>query len=279
MFVELDDYSIRDALLSPFVSGTPNYVVIPTNEQNIHGAGMALIIRNAFPQLERLSRETSYGDELYESASFLHIANTNDPLIKIVLVPTKRSPKDRYSELGLIARQMLLLRSIVGDDGIIVMPKIGCGLGGLKWHEEVGPLVQYILEGNGSYANVVIATKRMEIQTIVEGFDGKSKALDLAVYSMDAPRGMPSVVWFGFTEDGAMLYESVLLGSKSSDANASFESLRKEGMVVSGHGSRRTTEKFLDMYNSKRYSHTPKMMWSVLYKAAKPRSVNSDQPF
>jgi|SRR6478735_1060070 len=279
MFVELDDYSMRDALIHPFIAGVANYVVIPTNEQAIHGAGLALIIRNAFPQLEPLSREVVYEGD-YETAHYLHISNTSNPLIKLVLVPTKHSPKDRYSSVTMIAQQMFLLRTIVGDDGVIVMPKIGCGLGGLKWHEEVGPLVKHIIEDNASYANIVIPTKRMEIATLQEGLNHGLAVLDYAVYSADPSLGMSKVVWFGFTEYGMVSYAQVLEGTDIGSYEDGRATLINRDVLILGSGTRRATQEFVDMYNSKRYSHTPQMMWSMLYEAAKPLDVNNpDRPF
>ena len=279
MFIELDDLSIRDALLKPFVAGVPNYVVIPTNEQNIHGAGLALIIRKAFPQLEALSRKAGYDNDAFASSQYLHTARTSDPFINIVLVPTKESPKDRYASLAMIARQMLLIKSIILDDGVIVMPKIGCGLGGLKWNETVGPLVHHILGSDNAFTNVIIATKRMEIETIEPGFNKDLHAMDYTVQSMDGTLGVPDINWFGFTDYGALSHLHVVVNNDLvHDPELAFTLLKSRSVVVNKQGSWRATDEFVMKLLSKRYAFGPYGMWNMLYEPqeeASPPVVNS----
>lgn len=265
MIVELDDYSLRDALTKPFVAGRPNYVVIPTNEQNVHGAGAALVIRNAFPQLEAISRQVVMDDGDFEKGAYLHVANTNDEMIKIVLMPTKESPKDQMSSMRLISMQLLLLYEIVGDKGTVVMPKVGCGLGKLNWKMEVGPFVAHMQEKHAPYNSTVIATKRFEIATMRPGMNEDLKVLDYTIYNAARYKLNPYIVWFGFTEDGAVQYMRNLGAVEPIYPEDAFTSLRYRGIVEAGKGSRRVEQEHVFEHMLENFHAWSPTLYQMLY--------------
>jgi len=71
----------------------------------------------------------------------------------IICMPTKRCwrypSKMKWIEQG--CRElvdMARILSSVGDDRTILLPEIGCGLGGLNWERQVRPVVDLLLQGN-----------------------------------------------------------------------------------------------------------------------------------
>ena len=64
---------------------------------------------------------------------------TWDGLVPLIAVPTKRDWR-KPSSLGLIELAARGLPEIVGDWQTIALPRLGCGLGGLRW-EDVRPVL------------------------------------------------------------------------------------------------------------------------------------------
>lgn len=116
---------------------TTNGTVKP-NGENIMGGGSALEAAQRYPLLPGC-----LGSRLLKKGNHVHVFHY-DSRQAIVTMPTKNDIKHR-SNLLLIERSVLELIEYALDYGwrSIVMPRPGCGLGGLKW-EEVKPIVEVL---------------------------------------------------------------------------------------------------------------------------------------
>lgn len=65
----------------------------------------------------------------------------------ILMFPTKHHWKDP-SDLKLIEKSCVQLMELTDQRGwnSVVLPRPGCGMGGLKWEDEVRPLISQILD-------------------------------------------------------------------------------------------------------------------------------------
>ena len=132
-------------------------IVIPTNTQirypkdtdphlaypvAVMGAGLAKQAAEREPELpawlgERISQHG--GEHVYVYT--LETSDGEDPTYYACL-PTKCHWKDR-SSLGLITDMVHELRFIARAMAweLIALPRLGCGLGGLRWEDQVRPLL------------------------------------------------------------------------------------------------------------------------------------------
>lgn len=124
------------------------WIVIPTNTtirqdgRAVMGAGLAKQAADRYPELAK-----DLGD---------HIRVFDDVLftsLPIVCLPTKhdwRRPSQlRWIERGCIAlKEFADLLTSVNYHNAILLPQLGCGLGGLDWERQVRPMIDSILEGD-----------------------------------------------------------------------------------------------------------------------------------
>lgn len=108
----------------------------------IMGAGQARQARDRFPLLP-----AEWG-EFYIRKDTRSLLAIHDPCqgFKVVSFPTKVHPSDD-SDLALIRYSALQLRNAADehDWNTIVLPRPGCGLGGLRW-PDVKPVLDEILD-------------------------------------------------------------------------------------------------------------------------------------
>ena len=170
----LDSKGISYVDLSPgpkdiFKSGT-DVIVNPTNLIGPMGAGLAKEFKERFPGLEETYKEScrqrqfsssdgfksssGFGDEiltaesraLFEGNLFLMGDNSYIQHPAVLCFPTKRDWKDP-SDLDLIEAGLKTFVKNYKHLNIssITFPKLGCGLGGLNWEQDVKPLMQKYL--------------------------------------------------------------------------------------------------------------------------------------
>lgn len=124
------------------------WVVVPTNTTlrrdglAVMGAGLAKDAVERFSELPQnlANHIRQFGDRLYVDSP-------------IICMPTKhnwRLPSQiRWIEQGCIELlDLARILSSVDDTRPILLPQIGCGLGGLNWERQVRPMVDSILEGD-----------------------------------------------------------------------------------------------------------------------------------
>lgn len=120
-------------------------VVVPTNGvlkadgHAVMGAGLAKQAAERYPGLPR-----HLGDRLKARGNHVHFFDQVD----LVTFPTKEHFKDP-SPLKLVLRSAVELYAILPfiqkDRGPILVPRVGCGLGGLDW-DVVKPHLERLLE-------------------------------------------------------------------------------------------------------------------------------------
>jgi hypothetical protein len=121
------------------------WVVVTTNGETdskgraIMGGGIALQASCRF-----LSLRKELGELLRRRGNLVFTF----PEYKVITFPTKDSPWEK-STLGMIEENTLVLESLQAflSPLPIYLPRLGCGLGGLKW-EDVRPILSRILDDN-----------------------------------------------------------------------------------------------------------------------------------
>lgn len=138
--------------------GTTDWIVIPVNlcrkgnGEAVMGAGLALWAKQRYPELPMV-----YGNQLYAHGIGATIPRERfNPMLlgvvpkrRVILFPTKRD-WSQGADLDLIrAGAHYLVQAGVSlqatQPGRVLIPRLGCGLGGLDWHKDVKP----VLDGVG----------------------------------------------------------------------------------------------------------------------------------
>lgn len=123
-----------------------NIIVIPINKEIgsngmlVMGKGVALDCKNRYPESPKILAQLINNKP--EQATY-YIEELN-----ILGFATKHSWRDRKSDLLLIERglmEMLELAKTTIWSNFTILPKLGCGLGGLDWGSEVEPLMAHYL--------------------------------------------------------------------------------------------------------------------------------------
>ena len=124
-------------------------LVNPVNTVGVMGAGLALIFKKSFPQNFIEYKKVCNSGELVPGK--VHVwrpitHNLFEDSQIVVNFPTKKHWKDP-SKIEYISDGLDDLARAIVDLEIesIAIPKLGCGLGGLKW-SEVQPLIKSKLE-------------------------------------------------------------------------------------------------------------------------------------
>jgi hypothetical protein len=106
-------------------------VIIPTNSQGVMGAGLAKVFRDRWPDIEMLQKKALAQNRHMLGYNYLQIGQFSNGVYFCTL-PTKR----RYylpSYISDLDSQFSLLFKWLGDNSLVLMTKIGTGLGGLDW--------------------------------------------------------------------------------------------------------------------------------------------------
>lgn len=136
------------------------------NCQGKMGAGVALAIRKKWPRAYqdyklycvRYKPLTLPGsvDKLLGRVQVVRISD--DPILIVANCFTQLyyGRNGRYADTGAITICLRRLAELAtANDLSIYMPKIGCGLGGLNWEEEVLPIIENIAANNQVDINVL----------------------------------------------------------------------------------------------------------------------------
>lgn len=127
------------------------YLVNPVNCVGVMGKGLALQFKKKYPAMFNKYKVMCDNNEI--RSKNVYFVNEKD--CTIILFPTKKHWKDRSllvdidEGLECLAAQIDFIVSRTGEASIAI-PKIGCGLGGLNWENQVKPLINKYL---GKFAN------------------------------------------------------------------------------------------------------------------------------
>lgn len=137
-----------------YVSGdileaTTEAVINPVNCVGVMGAGLAKQFRNKYPNMYRCYKDFCDHDVLVPGRLHIFDREVFSPPFFIVNFPTKKDWRNpsrlEYIEAGLATLVRTLRRLKVKS---ISIPKLGCGLGGLDWHD-VNSLIKGYLSDVG----------------------------------------------------------------------------------------------------------------------------------
>jgi O-acetyl-ADP-ribose deacetylase (regulator of RNase III) len=121
----------------------PTNGVVKTNGELVMGGGLAKQFKEKFPYIPYIwgSHVKRYGNHLGK-----HSHDGNPELPALVSFPSKHHWKD-VSDIDLIRRstQELVECADYQDYKKVLLPKVGCGLGGLTW-KEVKPVLEKYLD-------------------------------------------------------------------------------------------------------------------------------------
>ena len=119
-------------------------LVNPVNCVGVAGKGLAKEFGDRFPENLHWYKRACACDTL--SLGHIHVGQLDGPAgrkRRIVNFPTKNDWRD-VSYLGPISRALDELVAWVKEWNIksIAIPALGCGLGGLRWDDEVRPMIE-----------------------------------------------------------------------------------------------------------------------------------------
>lgn len=137
------------------------------NCQGVMGSGVALALRSAYPRIFNTyktqcdySKSTALGTAGLLGTVDIVEANDDefgDELIIVNCFTQNYYGRDnkRYADINAISTSLSqAVKLAVGLGLPFYMPKIGCGLGGLSWEEEVLPLVDMLSANHNININV-----------------------------------------------------------------------------------------------------------------------------
>ena len=120
----------------------PTNGVVKKNGELVMGGGLALQFKQRFPYIPYV-----WGQSVKQRGNLLaKYAHDGSGLPALVSFPSKHHWKDS-SDLGLIARSAAELEECADYQGYekVLVPKVGCGLGGLTW-DQVRPVLEKRLD-------------------------------------------------------------------------------------------------------------------------------------
>lgn len=129
-------------------SATEGYIVHGCNCQGVMGSGVALAIKNKYPSayLDYLEYCSDLGNTLLGTIQYTQVTKNLTVANAFTQVYYGKDGK-QYASYEAIDSVFTILAGKVYTNTPIHMPKIGCGLGGLKW-EEVYKYLEYRLNNH-----------------------------------------------------------------------------------------------------------------------------------
>lgn len=123
-------------------------LVNPVNCLGVMGKGLALAFRQRFPENFRQYHAFCTLGKMQPGVLFVTPEDTPAGRRLIINLPTKRDWRDPSHEED-VALGLAALAGLIGEQAIgsVALPALGCGLGGLDWHECVKPMIETMLGG------------------------------------------------------------------------------------------------------------------------------------
>ena len=114
------------------------------NTKGVMGSGIALAIRRKWPDVYKMFKENGTGEHLLGTTEFLMRCDT--PRLVVANGYTQvhyGNDGKRYADPDAVEKCVLAATEYADAfDLPLYLPKIGCGLGGLSWEDEVKPLIE-----------------------------------------------------------------------------------------------------------------------------------------
>jgi len=110
------------------------------------GSGVAGAIRRTWPSVYKMFMENGVGEQLLGTIQ-IDLLSESPPLAVINGYTQVNCGSDgkRYANPDAVEACMLQAAAIAKDAELpLYMPKLGCGLGGLSWEDEIKPLVEKV---------------------------------------------------------------------------------------------------------------------------------------
>lgn len=132
---------------------TDGIILNGVNCKGVMGSGLAKAIRNKWPIVYSKYKELSFSDRLLGYVQFVKITDN--------LLVANCFTQDKYGSDGAVYANIdaikLCIQSVFeyadSKNLTIKAPKIGCGLGGLSWDDDVLPV---FLDLEKTYPNVIV---------------------------------------------------------------------------------------------------------------------------
>ena len=125
----------------------PTNQILKTNGEGTWGKGLTVSAKKKWPDLPRLQGKFMQMGKMGTTLLKVTIDNKNSHALHIYSFPTKNH-WSKPSSIDLIetsARELVQLADYNRHEEVW-LPAVGCGLGGLKWSTQVGPLLNKILD-------------------------------------------------------------------------------------------------------------------------------------
>lgn len=108
------------------------------------GSGVAGAIRQAFPHVYQAFKERGVGEDLLGEMSLLLYSGYPGVVNAYTQITCGYDGK-RYADPAAIEKTLMPTAEYCDSAGYdLYMPKVGCGLGGLSWEDEVLPIVEKV---------------------------------------------------------------------------------------------------------------------------------------
>ena len=145
-----------DYLTKDITTVTTGVVVHGCNCSGGFGSGVAGAIKKKWPHAYEAFIESGVGEDLLGGVNILLRCETDVPVIVNGYTQlTYGNDGQRYADVDAVRTVLEATAEFTdgGGYGDIYMPKIGCGLGGLSWEDEVLPIVEKV---SSDYPNLNI---------------------------------------------------------------------------------------------------------------------------
>ena len=136
---------------------TEGLIAHGVNCQGVMGSGVALAIRQQWPKVFASFLKRQCGQDMLGFTDLIWI---NEPQLMVANCYTQehfgRENKRYASPLAILKSLRMVFMAARVYKLVVKMPKIGCGLGGLDWDQDVKPIVELLEDEEGVEVEVYV---------------------------------------------------------------------------------------------------------------------------
>lgn len=142
-----------NGILDFYEQNPDSIAVVPVNTLGVMGAGLALGFKEKYPELLPVYQDALNTKKLQiNRPCFVRIKKLNR---RFILFPTKvdwKKPSNLlWIESGLEGMDELLNKCGAPFETVVLVPKLGCGLGGLNWETVLKTMEKYFISSGYDY--------------------------------------------------------------------------------------------------------------------------------